>query len=310
LRTARSWNSAHAVPTALSNARTVPFATPVIRQVERMEFPSTRAATTATCLEKGSLFMSNIMLERSCNVKRKVQQKQLPNVKSLPYTRPPQPKPLDIKKERRKPVTLIAGFRCADGVVLCADTQLTYPGALKFPESKIRRILASNNQIRCAFAYTGYDDFSEMCMQEISAALSNVAPTWEEIRDSIKEKCRNIHIQYYPLYKAPYKLGLELLMAVGINDKVRLFQIRGPIVAQVSRFRCSGAGTYLGHAFSSSLYDRHMTVDEAGRMAAYVLYQAKAHVDGVDGKSQILKIRDNGEWGVIEAKEVEYLEAI
>src|SRR5580658_6135637 len=35
-----------------------------------MEFPSTRAVTTATCLEKGSLFMSSIMLERSGSVKK------------------------------------------------------------------------------------------------------------------------------------------------------------------------------------------------------------------------------------------------
>jgi hypothetical protein len=45
------------------------LATPVIRLVDRMEFPSTRALTTATCLEKGSLFMSSIMLERSGIVK-------------------------------------------------------------------------------------------------------------------------------------------------------------------------------------------------------------------------------------------------
>ena len=41
------------------------MATPVMRQVERRLFPSTNAETTATRLDIGSLFMRDIMRERS-----------------------------------------------------------------------------------------------------------------------------------------------------------------------------------------------------------------------------------------------------
>jgi hypothetical protein len=37
-----------------------------------------------------------------------------------------------------KAMTIAAGFRCKDGVVLCADTEVTIPGWLKFRGSKIR----------------------------------------------------------------------------------------------------------------------------------------------------------------------------
>jgi hypothetical protein len=33
-------------------------------------------------------------------------------------------------------MTIAARFRCNDGVVLCADTEITIPGWLKFPGSK------------------------------------------------------------------------------------------------------------------------------------------------------------------------------
>lgn len=212
-------------------------------------------------------------------------------------------------KKGEKPLTLIAGFRCSDGVVLCADSQLTYPGALKFQESKIRRRLAKSRQIRMAFAYAGINDFSEMCMEEIALAIDSTTDD-AEIRNSINEKCKEIHVQYYPLYKAPYQLGLELFLAVDIGKTVTLFYIRGPVVARVHYFRCAGTGLYLGHSVAGSLYHENMTIEEASRMAAYVLYQAKTYVDGVGGKSHILRINNKTGWDMVESKEVEYLEAV
>src|SRR3990167_1435633 len=50
LRIAVSWYSAQARPTRPGKLRIVPFATPVRRDVERTEHPSTSAEMTATCL--------------------------------------------------------------------------------------------------------------------------------------------------------------------------------------------------------------------------------------------------------------------
>ena len=44
--------------------------TPVMRTVERIEHPSTRAETTATCLAVLSLFILTIMLDRVGNVNK------------------------------------------------------------------------------------------------------------------------------------------------------------------------------------------------------------------------------------------------
>src|ERR1035437_9047820 len=122
-----------------SSVKIVPFATPVMRPVERMEFPSTRAATTATCLEKGSLFMSDIMLERSWNVKENVSSAECSSADlqkryiNFPRKRPIAP---PHTPKRVSSMTIAAGFRCLNGVVEAADSDCT-PGQSKFRDKKI-----------------------------------------------------------------------------------------------------------------------------------------------------------------------------
>ena len=53
---------------SLGNFVIVFFATPVMRTVERMEQPSTKAEMTRTRSEVLKRFILTIMLERSCNV--------------------------------------------------------------------------------------------------------------------------------------------------------------------------------------------------------------------------------------------------
>src|ERR1039458_9611374 len=47
----------------------------------------------------------------------------------------PKPKRLPV----RKAVTIGVGFRCVDGIVLCADNQITWQGSHKAYECKIRQ---------------------------------------------------------------------------------------------------------------------------------------------------------------------------
>src|SRR5437867_3380692 len=108
-----------------------------MRLVARIEFPSTRAPTTATFFSKGRLFMSTIMLDRSCSVKRNLH----PSVdffEDSPYPLLRYPSPLP-KPERA--VTIGVGFKCSDGIVLATDTQYT-SGPLKTHGPKLFPLFA------------------------------------------------------------------------------------------------------------------------------------------------------------------------
>src|ERR1700733_2282660 len=62
----------HAWPRSTRSLVTVFRATPVMREVERMLFPSTRAATTLTRSSFVSAFIMSIMLEQMEGVKKKM----------------------------------------------------------------------------------------------------------------------------------------------------------------------------------------------------------------------------------------------
>jgi 20S proteasome alpha/beta subunit len=40
------------------------------------------------------------------------------------------------------PMTIAAGFKCSDGLVLCADREMTYGNALKVSEGKIQHLVS------------------------------------------------------------------------------------------------------------------------------------------------------------------------
>ena len=68
---------------------------------------------------------------------------------------PKPPKPLRLP--RRKALTIAAGFNFADGVMLCADTEMTVEGLAKYHEQKIFPIDFGGKQSgpTAAFAITG-----------------------------------------------------------------------------------------------------------------------------------------------------------
>jgi hypothetical protein len=59
-----TWYASQAAPMSTSNLMTVFFATPVMRTVALMLFPSTSEATTWICLFRGNRFILTIMRER------------------------------------------------------------------------------------------------------------------------------------------------------------------------------------------------------------------------------------------------------
>jgi hypothetical protein len=68
-RRALSWNAAHASPASRSKLAIVFRDTPVIRETERQEFPSTKAATTWVRFTGVRRFIVNSMLEYGSSVK-------------------------------------------------------------------------------------------------------------------------------------------------------------------------------------------------------------------------------------------------
>jgi Proteasome subunit len=183
-------------------------------------------------------------------------------------------------------MTIAAGFCVSDGVLLCADTQLTIPGYLKYPESKIR-VWTGQGEIGF-FTFAGDADFSTMAINHFTSILHKTSKDGGR-REAVESECRTLYETYVSL-PPPGNFVLQMLLALQTAQGAQLSKISGPSFTKITEFECIGSGAYLARAIASELYSPRMGLKEATPMAAYILGMAKRHVDGCGGNSQILLI--------------------
>lgn len=227
------------------------------------------------------------------------------------------PKPRFRPKSERLPtrcaVTIIAGFKCSGGVVLCADTQETISISgiplskrkvpkLRFHErDPIQLQMAGEAPLAVAFCGAGDGAFIDKLVDNAwrdVAYKKSCSSVWEAasaIEDSIKET--------YKDFGAIYQVGLcpsaELLYGVKAAGGVQLFSADGPVVNEIDEFRSGGCGYYMADFLAQRMHDKCLSAHQCAILAAYILFQAKEHVDGCGGDSHIAVLREDESCGLI-----------
>jgi 20S proteasome alpha/beta subunit len=197
-------------------------------------------------------------------------------------------------------VTIGAGFCCKDGVVLCADTQITWEGWYKRTASKITRVSALND--RLIFAHAGIVPTSKTLINRIARAVQSAKPgKTADFESLVQTECHAFKKERHE------KFSPEILMAVRGHKRVRLYSITDFKLDPVGDTCCVGTGALVVNRILDS-YDPGMTVKEATFVAAYVAKEAKDFGSNVGSATQIVQIFDDGEWDVVQNTEIERLE--
>jgi 20S proteasome alpha/beta subunit len=207
----------------------------------------------------------------------------------------------------RRDVTIAAGFRCRNGVVLCADSRITVPNISKYEEPKIATLLG----IAKAAFYTFEGDvgFSKMAIEMLAEKMHEAEVDGRSMVKALRQEVLQIHKDYSNLHSGKECLYLSLLLAIQTGeDKIDLFRVEGPRVIKAGDTVFIGCGGIVASSAVSLLYDREMCVLEAARMAAMALLQAKTHVDGCGGRSEVVRIFSNGSNSRMEANEIKEAE--
>ncbi|MCI0626779.1 MAG: hypothetical protein L0387_34890 [Acidobacteria bacterium] len=207
-------------------------------------------------------------------------------------------------------MTIAAGFRCSNGVVLCADTQMTVPGTLKYPESKLR--VWKGKRAAAYFVFSGGRDFSRMGIGTLVRAFIQAEQKGVDPLFLVEEECRRIYETYFPLPASPYETPFELSLLMSYKPSGKpasLWKITGPVLSPVEEYECIGAGAYLARSIASSFCTPHRGAKKGAVLAAYVLSQTKKHVDGCGGNSQIIIITDKADsYEYLGGPEIELME--
>jgi 20S proteasome alpha/beta subunit len=210
---------------------------------------------------------------------------------------PPQFKKPYIGRQRPKPMTIAAGFKYRDGILLCADREIT-EGASKYSRPKVMGEKISPS-VSLGFCFAGTVDYAVMAIQEITAVvkssrLTKHAQIWTAIKDTV----RDIYGDSMGglLQSRQTEAGFSLLIGVWAEGHLKLYSSEDTALTEEHQYRCIGIGKdlarYILHNHGIERSDQ-MTVRIAEMVAMRILKHAKESVSGCGKETDVL-ILDSG----------------
>jgi 20S proteasome alpha/beta subunit len=194
-------------------------------------------------------------------------------------------------------MTIAAGFKFEDGILLCADTEQTQ-GDLKFTESKL---IYANLQptFSIVFAVAGSVRYATMAVQEIITELKKSSELNHEFAEQIiKERISRIYTELlYPHPRVGYSDSpfFDLLIGVQMDGISRLLACSESSVSEITGYECFGIGLTLAKYLIKPLYQEGMGQHSVEMLAARVLIHVKENVAYCGKDSEFIILHNSGE---------------
>jgi 20S proteasome alpha/beta subunit len=205
-------------------------------------------------------------------------------------------------------MTIAMGFKFAEGILLCADTQHTYEGLMKTHRTKVYFYDFPNNGSKVAFAFAGSVEYAKTAIQRLSKGIESIGKGEMDInavRDDTQKILEGIYSRnVFPHPQFGYGGGpaFSLLIACFAGRKYgsRLFSSQESLICEVQDpYICLGAGAYLAEYLLKRKFNTGMSLCEAAGLALGVLKEVKDHVDGCGGYRELVYLRHDGSDGQV-----------
>jgi hypothetical protein len=194
-------------------------------------------------------------------------------------------------------MTIAAGFRCEDGLLLCADTEHT-GWAEKSHHSKVDQFEVPSGKV--CFALAGASNLARSAIQKCKRHLRANASTdlVADIEGLLEAEYRK-NVLGHPNYAA---MDYSLLVGVWTKaDGPRLFFTTATALTEVKDFQCLGVGAELANFLIRPLAFG-VTLKVGTVLAAYTLATVKDNITGCGGASIYLLMKKDGAIGVISSE--------
>lgn len=166
-----------------------------------------------------------------------------------------------------------------------------------------------NHDLALALCGAGHGPFVDKIASRAWNALRGVADI-EEASDAVESMIKQTYEEFGQIYQPGSFPEAELIYGITIGGQSRLFQACGPLVLEKS-YASSGIGHYLADFLAERMGadggHGWLTTRQCVAVAAYILFQAKEHVEGCGGNSHIAVLRESESSGMVDFQLVEHL---
>jgi 20S proteasome alpha/beta subunit len=192
---------------------------------------------------------------------------------------------------RKRPVTLIAGMLCLDGILLASDREES-GGERKDSVPKIAEWYDSRCSL--AIAGAGHGPLCDVAIESIARAAKKAGESlFGDHEMVISEALRDLHNKYIWQTNSQEDRRIALIVAIHSREKddFRLYLTSEEILQPKHTYACSGIGEILGGYFLERLYDPALHLEEAETLMAFIAKEAKDSVGQVGRETEFVTLR-------------------
>jgi 20S proteasome alpha/beta subunit len=197
-------------------------------------------------------------------------------------------------------MTIAAGFKCSDGIVLAADTEYTL-NTVKIYGPKIFELPGAIHDPHVVLAGAGDVPFIQMTVELLDRELAKLQSvpqsSHQKAETAIRTTVANLHDGFLPPHPQPHEPSVDLLIAVWSADGgVKLWTSSSTAVAEVRDppYRLLGYGLDLASCLIEPLKQEWATTVTASALAVYILKATKRFTQYCGGETDICILDANG----------------
>jgi 20S proteasome alpha/beta subunit len=202
-----------------------------------------------------------------------------------PLPRPIVPHPKSQRLPKGKLMTLVSGFRCADGsIVLGADREQVGSFGKRSVE-KLFRIVT--NQGSFLIGGAGRSSIADNALMRMEKALitaganANIVLS-EAHKDVIETILHEVHEEYIWGNRDENNRTIQFIIAAAFQSSAPfLYRTDEEIVYPQQLYACAGIGQDLAYYFADKLYNDHLSPEGAVLISAFIFREVSQAVSGV-----------------------------
>lgn len=204
-------------------------------------------------------------------------------------------------------MTIAIGMHANDGVVLAADSQETVTGYIKGEVGKIRTTIFADRTV-LAIVGAGSSDYIETAKDKAVDGVASLK-TFPEIQNRLEENLLGFFDKHLARFNESERPSVELLIGLSLGSgPFALFHYSGTAFRHVSQ-KAIGSGILLADGLLSDLAAWNVTtMEHAASIALYIVSKVKTRVDGCGGFSDVIALRNNGDFAFTDMKKIKKLE--